>query len=134
MDLQSLILPSKTVEFEYEGVEGLHFSLAFLSKSCLEDMRKENTKNVKNKYTKAYEEELDQEAFLRQYIPAVLKGWRGLNLDTIQHFIIVGEQEDTSKEVAYSEDNAYLILTNSTDLDTWVSEKIGDIENFRNSK
>jgi hypothetical protein len=132
MDLSSLILPSKTVEFDYEGVKGLKFSLAYLSKSELEKMRKDNTKFVKSKYTKQMEEELNQEAFLKEYIPAVLKGWEGLDTETIQHFVLVGDVEKNN--IPYTEDNAYNLLTNSTDLDTWVSEKISEIENFRNSK
>ena len=132
MDLSALILPSKEVEFDYEGVKGLKFSLAYLSKSKLEKMRKDNTKFVRNKYTKQYEEELNQEDFLKDYVPAVLRGWKGLNTETIQHFVLVSESEKI--DVTYSEDNAYSILTNSNELDTWVSEKIADIENFRDGK
>ena len=134
MDLRTLILPSKTVEFDYDGVKDLSFSLSFISKSELDKMRKTHTSVKKNKYTKAYEDELDQDAFLKEYVPSVLKGWRGLTVDAVQSFIIVDEAEDLGKEIPYTEENAYNLLTNSIDLDNWVSEKISEVENFRSNK
>lgn len=134
MDLKTLILPSKEVDFEYEGVEGLVFTLAYMSKSTLEDMRKTNTKMSKNKYTKQYEENLDQESFLKEYVPAVLTGWKGLNTDNLQTFVATGGVEGDPTDVEYSEENAYTLLTNASDLDNWVSDKIGEVENFRENK
>lgn len=134
MDLNSLILPSKTVEFQYEGVKGLYFSLAYVSKSELTKIRKNNTKRKRNKTTKEFEDVFDDEGFLKEYIPSVLKDWRGLTIDTAQNFLIMEEQDDMSKEIEYTEENAYALLTNSEDLDIWVSVNIGDIENFRTSK
>ena len=42
------------------------------------------------------------------------------------------EDLEAGTAVPYSEDNAYELLTNSQDLDSWVSEQISDLENFRN--
>ena len=131
MDLAKLILPMKTVEFDYPGVEGLKFKLSYLSKKELTRMRKAHLKLIKNKHTKQFTEELDEDGFMNEYVPSVIKDWTGLTLGNIQEFVVVGEgKEDTV--VPYSPENAYELLTNSQDLDTWVSEMISEIENFRN--
>ena len=132
MELAKLILPMKTVEFEYPGVEGLKFKLSYLSKKELTRMRKSHLKLIKNKISKQFVEELDEDGFMNEYVPSVIKDWSGLNLGNIQEFVIVGDSEDPSKGVPYSPENAYELLTNSQDLDTWVSEMISEIENFRN--
>ena len=131
MDLAQMIMPSKTVEFDYPGVEGLKFSLAYLSKKELQRMRKDHLKMVKNKRLGTFQEELDEEGFMKEYVPAIIKGWEGLTATTVQEFIIVHDQEDPNIAIPYTEDNAYQLLTNSQDLDTWISEQISDIENFQ---
>ena len=132
MQLSQLILPMKTVDFEYPGLDGLFFSLSFLSKKELTRMRKVHLKLMKNKRSGTFTEELDEEAFMKEYVPSVIKGWKGLDLGNIQEFVIMPEDVDPETKVPYSDENAYELLTNSQDLDTWVSEQISDIENFRN--
>lgn len=132
MKLSQMILPMKTVEFEYPGVEDLFFSLSFISKKELNRMRKDNTKMIKSKVTNHFAEELDEEGFMREYVPTVIKGWRGLTLGNIQEFLCMPEDADQETKVPYDKDNAYELLTNSQDLDTWVSEMISNLENFRN--
>ena len=34
-------------------------------------------------------------------------------------------------EVEFSEDNAEILVTNSTEFDTWLNEVVFDLENFR---
>ncbi len=131
MELSKMILPMKTVEFEYPGVEGLFFDLSFISKKELTRMRKEHTKAHKNKRLGTFTDELDEDGFMKEYVPAILRGWRGLTLGNIQEFLCIDDDEDMSKDVPYTPGNAYSILTNSQDLDTWVSEMISDLENFR---
>lgn len=125
-----MIMPSKAVDFEYPGVEGLKFSLAYLSKKELQRMRKAHLKMVKNKKFGTFNEELDEEGFMREYVPSIIKGWEGLNAQTVQEFVIVNSS-DPDQEIPYTPENAYELLTNSQDLDTWVSEQISDIENFQ---
>ena len=127
-----MILPQKTVEFEYPGVEGLVFSLSFLSKKEIDRMRKAHTKFIKSKITKQFAEELEEEGFMREYVSKIITNWEGLNCDNIQEFLAMPEDADPELGVPYTVDNAYALLTNSQDLDSWVSEQIGDLENFRN--
>jgi hypothetical protein len=38
---------------------------------------------------------------------------------------------DPDKELPYTEDNAKLLITNSSEFDTWVNDTVFDLENFR---
>ena len=37
-------------------------------------------------------------------------------------------------ELQYSTDDAEILMKNATDFDTWVTETVGDLENFTESK
>ena len=41
---------------------------------------------------------------------------------------------DPDDELLYTQDNAQLLMKNSNDFDTWVTETVGDLENFTSSK
>ena len=42
----------------------------------------------------------------------------------------MGDQ-DPDTEIAYSEDNAEQLVSNSTEFDTWLNEVVFDLDNFR---
>ena len=42
----------------------------------------------------------------------------------------MGDQ-DSSKEVDYSTENAEQLVSNSTEFDTWLNEVVFDLDNFR---
>ena len=134
MDLKALILPMKTVEFDYPGVDGLKFNLSFINKGKLNSIRKSHLKMIKNKHTGSFSEELDEDSFMKEYSFSIVAGWSGLTVGNIQEFLVMPDDMDQDTVVPYTEDNAYQLLTNSKDLDTWVSEMISDIENFRNQE
>ncbi len=41
---------------------------------------------------------------------------------------------DPEDELPYSQDNAELLMKNAADFDTWVTETVGNLENFTDSK
>ena len=42
------------------------------------------------------------------------------------------EQEES--ELEFTQENIEVLMKNSPDFDTWVTEMVGDLENFTNSK
>lgn len=130
MELSKLIIPSKPMEFDYPGTEDLTFTIAHLSRKKIVDMRKKHTKLVKNKITGSFMDELDEDAFMKEYSAAVLCDWKGLNTDNIQEFIVI--EDCDVQDVPYTAENAYQLMINSQELEQWVAEKLTDIENFRN--
>ena len=64
VSLKSLMTPSKTVEFEYPGCDDFIVSLCYLAREELMKLRNRCTKQVFNKKTRSYEEQMDDDKFL----------------------------------------------------------------------
>ena len=41
---------------------------------------------------------------------------------------------DPEDELAFTQENAEILMRNSADFDTWVTESVGDLENFTGNK
>jgi len=62
----------------------------------------------------------------------VVKGWKGLKYKFLTDFILVDLEgvEDLGAELEFSDENALVMMKNSNEFDTWVSEMVGDLSNF----
>ena len=97
--------------------------------------KKEVVSNKWNKKTHQPEEELDEEKFLTEYCKAVIKGWKGLRYQYLEELLLVDVSDfDPNDCLLYTVDNAELLMKNSTPFDTWVTETVGDLENFTRNK
>ncbi len=134
LSLKSLMTPMKTVEFDYPGCEGFKVSLCYLAREELVKLRTRCVSNVFNRKTRGYEEQMDDEKFLKEYTKAVIKGWSGLKLGYLKHLLLVGEIEDDNQTLPFTQENVETLMKNSTDFDSWVTEQVGDLENFTTSK
>ena len=136
VSLKSLMTPSKTVEFDYPGCKGFRVSLCYLAREELIKLRTRCVTQVFNKKTRSYQEELDDDKFLTEYTKAVVKGWNGFQLSYAKNMLLLGdlspEQEETKLE--FNPENVEVLMKNSSDFDTWVTEQVGDLENFTKSK
>jgi hypothetical protein len=78
---------------------------------------------------------LDEDRFLTEYVKGVIKGWSGLQYKNLGHLLLVDTSNmNPEDELPYSQENAELLMKNSNDFDTWVTETVGDLENFTDSK
>ena len=136
VSLKSLMTPSKTVEFNYPGCEGFKVKLCYLAREELMKLRTRCVNQVFNKKTRSYEEEMDDELFLQEYTKAVVKGWSGFKLGYAKNMLLLGdltpEQEQTDLE--FTQENVEVLMKNSGDFDSWITEQEGDLENFTQSK
>jgi|TARA_B100000959_G_C14677143_1_gene499014 hypothetical protein len=136
VSLKSLMTPSKTVEFEYPGCDDFNVSLCYLAREELMKLRNRCTRQVFNKKTRSYEEQMDDDKFLEEYTKAVIKGWTGFKLGFAKNMLLLGEltPEQEESELDFTQENVEVLMKNSPDFDTWVTEMVGDLENFTNSK
>ena len=135
VSLKSLLTPSKTVSMEMPGFEGFEVKLTYLAREELLKLRNRSVKQVLNKKTRAYEEQLDNDKFLVEYCKAIIKGWKGVKYKYLEELLLVDISAlDPDDELAYTQENAELLMKNSTDFDTWVTETVGDLENFTGNK
>jgi hypothetical protein len=136
VSLKSLMTPTKTVEFDYPGCEGFKVKLCYLAREELMKLRNRCVSQVFNKKTRGYEEKMDDDKFLAEYTTAVIKGWSGFKLGYAKNMLLLGDMspEDEEKELEFSKENVEVLMKNSNDFDTWVTEQVGDLENFTQSK
>ena len=135
VSLKSLLTPSKTVGIEFPGMEGFEVKLTYLAREELLKLRNRSVKQVLNKRTRAYEEQLDNDKFLEEYSKAVIKGWKGLKYKYLEELLLVDTSSvDLEDELPYTNENAELLMKNAGDFDNWVSETVGELENFTKSK
>ena len=135
VSLKSLMTPSKTVSIDYPGYEGFIVDLTYLSREELLKLRNKCIKQKFNKKTRAFEDSLDEDIFLTEYCASILKGWTGLKYKYLEEFLLVDVSgQDPEGELDYSAENAELLMKNSGDFDQWVTDTVGDLENFTQSK
>ncbi len=133
LNLNTLLVPSKSMEVEYPGLVGFKVNVSFLSREELVKIRKKATKTVfKNRQPV---EELNDELFLQLYVQNVIKGWSGLKLRYLEQLAPVDltGQKDVEQELAYSEENALGLMKSSADFDAFISETVTDLQNFQSN-
>ena len=132
MELKSLLVGSKTTWVEFPGLDGFEVELANLSRKELLALRKRCTENKFNRKTRAFEESLNDEKFVKEFTEATVKGWKGLKLKYLEDLLLVNlEGQDVEKELDYTEDNAKQLVDNSGEFDNWLNEVVFDLDNFR---
>lgn len=135
VSLRSLLTPSKTVEIDYPGIDGFKVELTYLAREELLKLRNKSVRQTFNKKTRQYEETLDNDKFLTEYCKAIIKGWKGLTYTHLEELLLVDVSSvKPEDELPWTQENAELLMKNSSDFDNWVSETVGDLENFTRSK
>jgi hypothetical protein len=129
VNLKSLLVPSKSVEVDYPGLNGFKVNVVFLSRETLVGIRKKATKTTfKNRQPV---EELDEKLFLQLYVNACIKGWSGLKLRYLEELAPVDlTGQDPEAELAYSQDDALFLMQASANFDAFISETVTELSNF----
>jgi len=132
MDLKSLLVDSKTAWVDFPGMEGFEVELANLSRKELVALRKRCTSNKFDRKMRVFNESLDEQKFLAEFTEAVIKNWKGLKLKYLEDMILVDiSNQDPEVEMPFTQDNAKLLVENSSEFDNWLNEVVFDLENFR---
>ncbi len=131
VSLATLMTPSKTVSIDFPDMEGFTVKLCYLARDELMKLRSRCLKQKFNKKTRAFEEQLDEDTFLVEYVKAIIKDWNGLKYKYLKELMLVNvENMKEDDELPFTRENAELLMKNSLDFDTWVTETVGDLENF----
>ena len=135
VSLASLLTPSKTVKVDYPEFEGFTVDLCYLSREELVKLRSRCLSQKFNKKTRGFEEQLDDDKFIVEYCKAVIKGWSGLKYKYLEKMLLLDVSSvDLEDELPYTQEDAEIMMKNASDFDTWVTETVGDLENFTSSK
>ena len=135
VSLASLLTPSKTVTVDYPEFEGFSVQLCYLSREELVKLRSRCLSQKFNRKTRGFEEILDDDKFIVEYCKAVIKGWKGLKYKDLEKMLLLDVSSvDLEDELPYTQEDAEIMMKNASDFDTWVTETVGDLENFTSSK
>jgi hypothetical protein len=135
VSLATLMTPSKTVTMDYPGIDGFTVDITYLAREELLKLRNRCLKQKFNKKTRQFEEELNDDRFLTEYVKGVIQNWSGLKYRRLEELLLVDVSHlDPEDELPFSQDNAELLMKNAADFDTWVTETVGNLENFTDSK
>ena len=132
ISLKSLLVPSKTIEVDYPGFSGFKLQINYISRDNLINLRKKSTKTTfKGRQT---QEDFNEDLFLELYVDAAIRGWSGLKFKYVDLLAPVDVSKfDPEDELGYSKENALMLIKNSTDFDSFVSERGNDLGNFATS-
>ena len=132
MELKNLMVDSKSAWVDFPGLDGFSVEVVNLSRKELTNLRKRCTVQKFDRKTRQVGETLDEEKFVEDFARSVVKNWKGLTLEHLETLVLIdmGDQ-DSSKEVDYTTENAEQLVSNSTEFDTWLNEVVFDLDNFR---
>lgn len=132
MDLKKLVVDTKSIWVDFPGLPGFSVEVANLSRKELNNLRKRCTAQKFDRKTRQIVESLDEEKFVKEFSSATIKNWKGLTLEHLQTLLLIDtEGQDMSKELDFTEDNAEVLVSSSTEFDTWLNEVVFDLDNFR---
>ena len=132
MELKKLMVDTKSAWIEYPGLDGFSVEVVNLSRKELTALRKRCTTTKFDRKTRQPVENLDEEKFVVEFAQASIKGWKGLTLEHLETLLLINSDgEDPKAEVNYSVENAEILVTNSSEFDTWLNEVVFDLDNFR---
>lgn len=134
IDLKNLVIDTKEVEVEYPGIDKFKVKVRYISraksKELLESSEVKEFKNGMFIGTKR-----DENKFVDQFVAHCISGWSGLTLEGVSRLLLIDvEEQDLSKEVEYSHDNAVMLLKNSTAFNTFIDNTVFDLDCFRSRK
>ena len=130
VSLKSLLVPTKSVEVEFPGMEGFMLQLSFLSREELTKIRKKATKlEYKNRQPV---ETLNDELFLQLYVDACVKGWDGLKFSYLEKLAPVDVSAYKVDDcLGYSRENALYLMKASAEFDSFISDTVTELANFQ---
>ena len=132
MELKKLMVDSKSVWIDFPGLSGFSVEVANLSRKELTALRKRCTAQKFDRKTRQLVETLDEDKFVSEFAEASIKNWKGLTVSHLETLLLINtEGQDPETEVEYTTENAQVLVTNSSEFDTWLNEVVFDLDNFR---
>jgi len=135
MKLKDLMVDTKSAWLDFPGCPGFQVEVANLSRKELVNLRKRCIQQKFDRKTRQMVEELDEDKFVVEFTKATIKGWKGLKLKFLEDLILVDlKGKDEESELDYDQEQAEVLVQNSTEFDNWVNEVVFDLANFRRGR
>lgn len=133
MELSKLMVDTKAAWIAFPGLPGFEVEVVNLSRKELTSLRKRCISSKFDRKSRQIIEDLDEEKFITEFSRAVIKNWKGLTLENLETLILIDtEGKDLTETLPYTKENAEILISSSTEFDTWLNEVVFDLDNFRN--
>lgn len=136
MQLASMLKDKIEAWVEVDGYPGFEVHLNYLARTELDKLRKKCTTSKFDRRTHQKVEETDPELFIQSFVKACINNWKGFTLEYATKLLPIEAPEDVPLKsvIEFTEENAYSLVKESSEFDTWLNEVIFDLDNFRKSK
>ena len=132
MNLEALMVDTKSAWVEFPEAAGFEVQVNNLSRKEIVNLRKRCITTKFNRKSRIMEEDLNEEKFVREFTKATVVGWRGFRLKYLEDLLLVDlGDNDPDSELEYNQENAEMLVNNSTEFDNWLNEVVFDLANFR---
>ena len=132
MELSKLMVDTKAAWIAFPGLSGFEVQVVNLSRKELNALRKRCISSKFDRKSRQLLEELDEEKFVVEFSKAVIKSWKGLTLEHLETLLLIDtEGRDLQETLPYTKENAEILVSSSTEFDTWLNEVVFDLDNFR---
>lgn len=129
------MVDTKSAWLDFPGCPGFQVEVANLSRKELVNLRKRCVAQKFDRKTRQMMEELDEDKFVVEFTKATIKNWKGLKLKFLEDLILVDLQgQDEEIELEYDQEQAEVLVQNSTEFDNWINEVVFDLANFRRGR
>jgi hypothetical protein len=130
--LKSLMVDTKSAWISYPGLDGFEVEVTNLGRERLMSLRKSCIETKFDRKSKVPYEELNEKKFISEFTKETVKGWKGLKLKYLEELMLVDtSKQDPEQELPFDPEAAELLVTNSSDFDTWLNAVVFDLDNFR---
>lgn len=132
MELSKLMVDTKAAWIAFPGLSGFEVQVVNLSRKELNALRKRCISSKFDRKSRQLLEELDEDKFVVEFSKAVIKSWKGLTLEHLETLLLIDtEGKDLQETLPYTKENAEILVSSSTEFDTWLNEVVFDLDNFR---
>ena len=108
-------------------IDNFEVELKYLPRSELQKIAKRSTVSGWERHQKV--DKLDDDNYLRNFVEKTMVSWRGLTQKTLAKIIPV-KVTNPDEELIFSVENAFQLLKNAYDLDTFVTNAVMDLSRF----
>lgn len=126
----NLKVKEKIITTQYPDTD-FYVDINFVSMDKLTSIRTAALVNKFNPRTRDREETVDNDKFIDGYARAIIKGWKGLDIQTLSKIMAVdAASENPKEEIPYSHEEAVELLQNSPNFLSFITDTLNDFEKF----
>ncbi|QGH45222.1 hypothetical protein [Bacteriophage Eos] len=129
ISLKDIAVETKQVEATYPGLPNFKVKVNYVSRKT---SRKILDESIVDKWENGVAvKRQDDDKFLEAFVRTAIGGWEGLTVGDVEKLMLIETDADPETEVAFSVDNAAMLMRNSQAFDSWINKTVFELDTFR---